>query len=199
MDVEGIFAGRIDTGAGAEVGDFFEGGDEFGAAVGVAGVIDGVDAEEDVECIGGFGEGESEGEEDGVACGDVGDGDGGVAGIGLIEVVFGDGDVSGEGGTSEGAEVDFHGDMARELILFGEGVSGFNFLLVALAVVEAEGMADVALGDGDAESGGGIETAGEKDDCIFVAHGGQFTVMADGLHGFNIHGGGAMFLIYFRG
>ncbi len=67
--VDGEFAEAFDADFGGEVGEAFEGVEEFGPAVGVAGVIDGVDADEDVEGVEGFGPGEGEGEEDGVARG----------------------------------------------------------------------------------------------------------------------------------
>ncbi len=69
MDVEGVFVGGVDAGAGGEVGEFFKGGDELGAAVGVTGVVDGIDAEKNIEGVGGLGECEGEAEEDGVAAG----------------------------------------------------------------------------------------------------------------------------------
>lgn len=48
VDVESL-GGGLDAGFGAQVGDFLEGLDELGPAIGVAGVIDGVDADEDIE------------------------------------------------------------------------------------------------------------------------------------------------------
>ena len=62
-----------------------EGADEFGAAVRIAGVVDGVGSDHDVRGAGGFGGGEGEREEEGVARGYVGDGD-----AGLPELVLGD-------------------------------------------------------------------------------------------------------------
>src|SRR4051812_10233921 len=41
-------AAALDAGAGAEIGDTLEGGDEFGSAVGVAGIIERIDADDDV-------------------------------------------------------------------------------------------------------------------------------------------------------
>ena len=108
VDVEGVFARAFDAGFGGEVGDLLKGVDEGGAAIGVAGVVDGVDADEEVEGVAGFGEGEGEAEEDGVPGGDIGDRD--LRFVCGGDVVFGDGDVGGEGnGASESAEIDFQG------------------------------------------------------------------------------------------
>ncbi len=191
VDMERIFIMGIDACSGAEIGEFFKGGDEFGAAVGVAGVVNRVDAEEDVEGVGGFGEGECEAEEDGVSRGDVGDGDGGSVGIGLAEMVFGDGDVGGEGGASEGAQIDFHCDVPGDAIVFREGGGGGDFLLVALAVIEAERVAGVAGFDGDAEGCGGVESAGEEDDGIFWRH---YRSLAEKVAGFMWERLGGFFL-----
>ena len=65
----------LDRGLGGEVGHRLEGGDELGAAVGVAGVVDGVDADEDVGRAAHLGHRQGEAQEDGVAGGHVGDRD----------------------------------------------------------------------------------------------------------------------------
>src|SRR5271155_2880192 len=93
----------LHAGLGGEVGHVFEGGDEFGAAIGVAGIVDGVYSDEDVGAFEDFGPGHGEGQENRIAGGDVGDRDAGsdVAGLGDV-------DVGGQGARSEGAEIDFH-------------------------------------------------------------------------------------------
>ncbi len=48
VDFEAMIVVGLDAGFGAEVGGALEGGDELGAAVGVAGVVDRVHADEDV-------------------------------------------------------------------------------------------------------------------------------------------------------
>ncbi len=97
-----------------------------------------------------------------------------MVGIRLAEVVLGDIDVGGECGAAEGSEIDFHGDMSGELVMCGESGGGGDFLLVALAVVEAEGVAGVAGVNGNAEGSGGIEAAGEENDGGF-GHEGSLT------------------------
>ena len=68
----------------------------------------------------------------------------------------------------------FRGDVFFDFVMCGEFCGGEEFLAVAaLAVVEGEGVAFVALVDGDAEDGGGIEAAGEEDDGVFILHGGE--------------------------
>ena len=65
----------FDGGFGGEVGGVLETLDEVWSAVGVAGVVDGVDAEPDFGGAADFGQGGGQGEEDEVAGGDIGDGD----------------------------------------------------------------------------------------------------------------------------
>ena len=65
----------FDAGLGGEVGHLLKSGDVFGAAIGVAGVVERVDAEEDVARAEDLDPGEREGEKDGVARGNVGNRD----------------------------------------------------------------------------------------------------------------------------
>ena len=63
----------LDGGLGREVRHLLERLDVLGPAVGVAAVVEGVDADEDVVCFEHLGPGERDREEDGVARGHVGD------------------------------------------------------------------------------------------------------------------------------
>jgi hypothetical protein len=65
----------LDARLGSEIGQLLEGLDEGGAAVGVAGVVDSVDANEDVVGADDFGPAKGQGKEDGVPGRNVGDGD----------------------------------------------------------------------------------------------------------------------------
>lgn len=65
VDVE---ASALDAGPGGDVGERLEGLDEDGATVGITAVIDGIDADVDVEGAD-LGVGQGQGKEDGVARG----------------------------------------------------------------------------------------------------------------------------------
>ena len=153
----------LDAGFGGEVSHVFEGLDELWAAVRVAGIVNGVDTDEDGFGANDFGVREGEGEEDGVAGGDVSDGDarahfGGRA-------VFGHVDFSGEGGAAEGAEIDV-GDAKRVgTQVSGHSFGGSEFLVVALAVVEGKGVGFEAFLTGNGETSGGIEASAKEADC----------------------------------
>ena len=135
-----------------------EGGDEFRAAIGVAAVIDGVDADEDVARFEDLGPGEGVGEEDRVAGGDVGDRD--IGGHLFFVAVFGDVDGIGEGAAAELAEIDAEYAMLGGAELSGDGDGGLQFAAVTLAVVESEGVeGGEGLGTGDGEAGGAVEAA----------------------------------------
>lgn len=154
----------FDSGFGGEVGHGLEGFDEFGATVGVAGVVEGVDADDDGIGFEDFGPGEGKRQEDSVARGDVGDGDVGRHG-GFI-AALGDVDVVSEGGVAEDAEVDFGGAVGGGSEGFGDTSGGEQFDAMALAVVEGKGVDFKALAEGPGEAGGGVEASAEQADCF---------------------------------
>lgn len=161
--VDADVSGAFDAGLGGEVGHALEGVDEFGAAIGIAGIIEGVDSDEDIGRAEDFGPGECEREEDGVAGGDVGDGN---AGREVFDAGgLGDGDIGGESGAAESAEIDGENDVARGAEAGGDGTGGVEFDAVSLAVVEAEGVAGEAPTEGGGETGGGIEPTAQQADC----------------------------------
>lgn len=163
--VFGVFGGHL----GGEVGEGLEGGDELGAAVGVAGVVECVDADEDVAGAGNLGEGEGEAQEDGVAGGNVGDGD--AVGHVVGGAVLGDVNVGCERAAAEGPQVDV-GEAVMCVVELGELGGCGEFVAVALAVVEGEGMEGIEAGVvGDGEAGGRVEAAGEENER-WSGHGG---------------------------
>ena len=64
----------FDAGFGGEVGHLFKGCNEFRPAIGIAGVVERIDAEKNVACAQHLGPGQRKGEKDGVARGHIGDG-----------------------------------------------------------------------------------------------------------------------------
>lgn len=122
---------------------FFEGTHEFRAAIRVARIVDGIDAEEDIKGPQDFGPAEGTAKEDGVTRRDVGDRD--ATGNFVDAGMFGDIDFVGEGGTTEGAQVEPERDVAHRVKGLGNARSCFDFLLMALAVIKGKGVAFKAL------------------------------------------------------
>ena len=114
-----------------------EGVEELGAAVRIAAVIDGVDADADRRRAAGLGEGQGEGEKDGVAGRDVGRGD--LGRQGFVGAVAGNGDRGiGQGAAAEGRQVDPEHDMVSQAEVGGEGLCGVELAAVALAVIDRQ-------------------------------------------------------------
>ena len=108
--------------AGGEVGHVLVGGDVFGAAVGVAAVIQRVDVDENVARAEHLGPGQCEGEENRVARGYVGHWN--VLRHFIGRTVLGHGDVAGERRSAEDAEIDIDDDMLRHFHRSGYSGSG---------------------------------------------------------------------------
>lgn len=156
----------FDTGFGGEAGEFLEGGDELGTTIGIAGVVDGVDAGVDGFRPEHFGVSEGEGEHDGVAGGDVSDGD--VGHLRLV-AIFRNRDVGGESGAADGVESDADEHVITDAEGLGDALGGVNLGGVALAVKGGQGVRLRAVGVGDGETGSGIETAGKKNDRLHAS------------------------------
>lgn len=136
--------GVLHAGLGGELGHRLERVEKLGPAVGVAGIVDGVGADEDVCCAGRLGEREGVREEDRVAGGDVGDRNV----WGCVGAALRDGDTGvRQGRAGEEARVDArcrvgHGGRCRERCCARE------LYAVPLAVVEGEGADAEAVGEG---------------------------------------------------
>ena len=148
------------AGFGGQITHALEGPDVFGAAIGVAGIIESVDADEDVVGFENLGPGEGEGEEDGVPRGYVGDRD--PATHGPFVAAFGDGDFVRERGMAEHAEIDsghaMIGCAKGGRHLFGR----VEFDAMTLAVVEGKRITIESVKARRGEAGGGIESSAEE-------------------------------------
>jgi hypothetical protein len=155
----------LDAGAGGEVGELLEGGDELGAAVGVAGVVEGVDAEPDLARAEGLGPAERVGEEQGVAGGDVGAGDRaprrGRRPAGRRARCRAPARSRWRPAADVGEVDDLVGAGAEAA---GLAAGALELDLVALAVAEAQRVGLAVLGGGEREDGGRVEAAAEEDD-----------------------------------
>ena len=115
----------------------------FGPAIWIATVIDGVDAEEDVVRPVHFGVGQGKREEDGVSGGDVGDGDFRRHLLQAAGMRYRD--IGGERAAAERAQIDGDGFLLPHAVVARDGCGGFDLALVALPIVEREGMEFEAL------------------------------------------------------
>src|SRR5215471_17876377 len=145
VDAEAALA--FHAGLRGEIRQALEGLNELRTAIGIARVVEGVDADEDVLCLLHLGPPEGMGEEDGVARGNLGDGD-----------------VGGERGAADGAEIETQGEVRAGAEGRGHLPRRLELAHVALAIVERQRAALVALGEGDGESGRGIEATREQHD-----------------------------------
>ena len=150
----------LHPGRGRQVGHALVGGDVLGPAVGIAGVVEGVDTDEDVARGQDLGPGECEGQEDGVAGRHIGDGDALLAQC-LRVAALGHGDIGGEGGAAEAAQVDIQDDMLGHSQRLRHPLGGLQFNGVPLAIAKGQGIGRETLGLGDGKHGRGIQTAAQ--------------------------------------
>ena len=114
-----------------------------GPAVGIAAVVDGVDAEENVGRANHLGKGQGQAEEHGVPRGHVGHGDavGHLAGV----AVLGHFDVGRQGAAAEAVQFDGRLDVAADAHGPGDPPGRLQFEAVPLAVVDRQGVERKAL------------------------------------------------------
>src|SRR6266481_4440578 len=91
------------------------------------------------------------------------------------------GDVAGERRAAELAEVDIEDDMLGGAEALCYATRSIELGGVALAVAERQGVAVEALALRDREGGGGVEAAGEEDDCTGTVHGSGNLVEREGV------------------
>ena len=131
------------AGPGGEVCHVLVGLQVFGPAIWIATVIDGVDAEEDVVSARYLGVGQGKREEDGVPGGDVGDGDFRRHLLQAASMRYRY--IGGERAAAEGAQVDGDGFLLPHAVVARDGCGGLDLALVALPIVERDGMEFEAL------------------------------------------------------
>lgn len=83
---------------------------------------------------------------------------------GVSGAVLGDAFVGGERGAAEVAEIQSDDAVIRRAQTGGDALSGAQFVAVALAVIEAEGVAGKAGAQGVSKAGCRIEAAREEAD-----------------------------------
>src|SRR5258706_2822172 len=136
----------LDSDLGGELREPLEGGDELGAAVGIARVIDRVDADIDLLRADHFGVAQGEREQHRVARGDVGRRDAAARRLGH-------GDLGGQGRAANGTQVDLDDAVFDRAERLRDPLRRRQFGAVALAVAHAERVAGESgrarLGQGD--------------------------------------------------
>ena len=152
-------------GFGGQVGQMAEGLDEFGPAIRIAAVIEGIDADEDVEGIEGFGPAQSKSKENSVAGGYVGNGN---LVLRWVEGIFGHTDIVGKGRMAYPAEIEGNGFVVGQGEEAGDVAGGIDFETVALAIIDGEAVAGIALRLGDGRRSVGVEPAAKQDDGIGI-------------------------------
>jgi len=140
MNPEGL---SFDTGPGRQVGHGFKGGNEFGPAIGVAGVIHGIDTDKDILRLQHFRPAQSDGQEHRVACRHIGNGDALRRLLRHVDVFVS------QGRTAELGEVNADDTVIADAHGLRYSPRGLEFDAMPLAVIEAEGMAGIALLAGD--------------------------------------------------
>ena len=164
VDAEGV---ALDPGLGGEVRHRLEGGDELRPAVGIARIIERVDADEQVARAGRLRPAEAEREEDGVAGGDIGDRD-----LILGHALLRHGDVVGERRAAEAREIERQHDMALGAHRRRDSRRRLQLDAVALVVVDGEREQPVARLAREAGNDHRIHASRDEYDRQ-LAHGGR--------------------------
>lgn len=176
-----VFLGQVDQrrvdgdpmafnrGFGGEVRHGFKRVDEFGTAVGVAGIVDGVDTGEYVAAMQCLRPGQRQRQHDGVARGNVGDRDAAVFACRRD----GDGCI-GQRGPAKRGQVDGEDFVICGTQRIGDFSCRVKFGGMPLAVIDTERVAVKLPVSGNRQRGGGIESAGQQHDSFvsgWVSHG----------------------------
>ena len=124
----------FDAGFRGQITHVLEGLNELGPAIGIAGIIESVDADEDVVGLEHFGPGEGEGEEDSIARRHVGHGD--FAIHGRLVATFGNRDLVRQCRVAEDAQIDLRDTVIQRAERRGNAPRRLQFDAMPLAVVE---------------------------------------------------------------
>ena len=145
----------FDPRLGRQIGHGFKGGDVFGAAIRIAGIVDRIHADEDVLATQDLGPGKGQRQHDGVAGRHVGNGNA------RLDTVGGHGDRGiGQGRAAKLGDAEIDHPMFARAERLNHAFGGFQLGVVALAVIKRQTVRFKALRAGDGETGGGIEAAG---------------------------------------
>jgi len=171
MDAE---AGAFDAGPRREIRERLERGDEFRTAVGIAGIIERVHADDDVARAVGFGPSERQRQEDRVARRHVRRRDAG----GIQVAVARDVDVAGQRRSADGAQIEVELEVPLDAERTRDAPRGVDFADVPLPVANRERQQRVPVGFRDCRSRVRIESATQKDDGLHTPRvaGGQMNL-----------------------
>jgi hypothetical protein len=155
----------LDAAARCQVRHSLVGLDVFGPAIGIAGIVERIDANEDAARAEHFGPRQCEGEKDRIARRHVGDWNARVVRVAILGHL----DVAGERGPAERAQVDVHDDVIADSIRRGDAASRVNLRGVALAISERHGVHVEAFMNRVRKQRGRIEPAAEQQHGIRLA------------------------------
>ena len=131
---------------GGEVGHGLEGFDIFGPAIRVAGIIDGVHADEDIPAAAHLGHRQGIGQKDGVACRHIGDGH--ALRHGLQRAVLGHVDTVRQRRAADGPQVDLADPVRGQAHFRGHALRRVDLHPMPLAVVKGDAVTDEPFGGG---------------------------------------------------
>ena len=129
----------LDPGLGRERGHVLERGDEFGAAIGIARIIERIDPDYQVARARGFRPAQRQAEEDRVARGHIGDGD--VVADAVLRHV----DIGGQRRTAERAQIERQHDVPLGAERVRDPPRGGELDLVALVIVDRQREQPIAV------------------------------------------------------
>ena len=152
VDVE---ARAFDAGARGQGRERFERADELGTAIGISGIVEGVDADENVARVEHLGPAERESEKDRIARGHVG-----LWNLGRRQIAIArNGDIRGQRRAADGSQIDGLLEMPFDAERPGDGPRRLDFADVPLAVLHGQRAQREPLRFRDGRGRVGIEAA----------------------------------------
>ncbi len=158
-------SGAFDTCTRGKCGERLEGMDEFRPAIGIPGVVERVDADDDVSRLEHFGPAKREREEDGVASRHIRDWNVRRRKITVARDRY----VRGQRGSADAAEIKVELEMSRHAERGRDAACRLGFVLVALTVTDRQGVKLVTLRPRDGP--GGITNRGRRSTGVLLASG----------------------------
>ena len=156
--VDRVSQAALDAGLRGQVGHRGEGGDVLRPAIGIAAVVDGVDAEEDVGGADRLGVGQRQRQQHRVSRRHVGDRD--AVGHLVGRAILGHSDGGRQGAAAELGQIDREHDVPLDAQGLGHPPGGVQLEAMPLAVIDRQGVEREALLPGDGGGGRGIEPPG---------------------------------------
>ncbi len=144
---------------GGQIGHLLESGYVFGAAIGIAGIINGIDPDENVAAAQNFSPGQCERQHDGIACRHIGDGNARVYTVDRhVDVGIG------QRRATELRQPEIKYAMFNGTQRLGDALSRLQLGTVPLAIIERKAVTGESAAARDGKAGSGVQPAGKEDD-----------------------------------